>query len=351
MLSVNVTGMKIHINYLRGIPAPALVSIDVSGACNLQCRMCSLADSNRRPGMMTIEMFDEINRQLDGIPVIELSSGCEPLLNPDLPAIIGSLRQRHTNAFLNLTTNATLLNDKIIDALIEHRINKLLISLDAAHKEIYEDIRRGARFDSVVSNIRNTCDRIRLNGKGRPEIEIIFTFMTINAGELEASVKLAAALGIPSFIVNGMVPFTMECDSLKMWGMNSEPPEALHVALDAARTARSSGIQLLFADFVARRVRRCLDANPVIGWDGDVFPCFMCSYDRTAYFDGRRIPMPRIVLGNLHRTSLLDIWQSPKATMFRTARAVGLLPKYCRFCAMQMGVLCPYRNIDLVVQE
>lgn len=330
--------------YVLGAAAPSLVSIDVSGDCNLRCLMCSLAESNPARGMMTLGEFLRVSRQIKGAPVIELSSGCEPTLNPDLIPMLALARRDHPQTFLNLTTNATRLTKEICAALIDQRVNKLLVSLDAAEPTVYERIRRGAKFQRVVENVCRCAAMIREKGADRPEIEVIFTFMTINSRQLEPLVDLVADMGIRSLIVNGLVPFSKDTGPLAMWEVSAAPPLAQDLAIEASRRGREKGVRVLFADFSARQVRRCWDVNPVIAWNGDVSPCFMCSFARTAWIGNRPIRFPRIVLGNVHRTPLWAIWTSARAVAFRATRAVGALPRYCRACAMQMNVLCPYRT-------
>ncbi len=336
--------LKPRLRYVLGHPAPALVSIDVSGACNLRCRMCSLESSNPRAGMMSVANLSRLSRQLEGIPVIELSSGCEPTLNPGLEEMLAILRRDHPAAFINLTTNATRIGEPFIRALVENRVDKLLLSLDAAEPDRYENIRRGARFAEVMANLRRITEGIRA-GSGGPELEVICTLMTLNADQIKPLIDLLAPLGIRSLIMNGLVPFSAESAAWKMWGLDGEPAQIPELAREAARHAEIAGVRLLFADFAARPVRRCWDCNPVISWDGDVFPCFMCSFDRTAFLEGRRLHFPRVVLGNVNRRPLPGIWRSLRAFRFRATRALGLLPDYCRSCAMQMGVLCPYRTL------
>jgi MoaA/NifB/PqqE/SkfB family radical SAM enzyme len=340
-----MSSLRPRLRYVLGRPAPSLVSIDVSGACNLHCRMCSLDSANPRVGMMSVDELSRLSTHLKGVPVIELSSGCEPTLNPGLEHMLAILRGDHPQAFLNLTTNATRISDDLIRVLVDNRVDKLLVSLDAADPDLYESIRVGARFAAVVANLRRLAEGFQASASAAPELEVICTLMSLNADQMIPLIDLLASLGIRSLIMNGLVPFTSESAGWKMWGLDSEPEELAALAGRAARHAEDAGLSLLFADFAARRVRRCWDTNPVISWDGQVSPCFMCSFDRTAYLEGYEVRFPRVVLGNANLRPLPVVWQSPRAIVFRLTRALGVLPEYCRMCAMQMGVLCPYRKL------
>jgi len=288
--------------------------------------------------------FARVCRQIEGIPLIELSSGCEPTLNPELIPMLELTRQRHPAAYINLTTNAMRLTDRLSSALIEHQIDKLLISLDAAEPAVYEEIRRGGKFSAVVENMRRCSALIRERGANRPALDVIFTLMADNAEQLPLVVELVASMGITSLIVNGLVAFSADAAGQALWGMAAAPRQAQEVGGGAARRGRELGVTVLFPDWRATPVRRCRDITPVIAWNGDVSPCFMCSFDRSAWLGGQRADFPRIALGNVHRAPLRAIWSSLPALWFRATRAAGLLPRYCRLCPLQMKVLCPYRT-------
>ena len=49
-------------------------------------------------------------------------------------------------------TNFLLLDEKIMKFIIKNKIN-LVISVDGATKDTYEQIRKGASFDKIISNL------------------------------------------------------------------------------------------------------------------------------------------------------------------------------------------------------
>ncbi|MDR1024788.1 MAG: hypothetical protein LBL56_03605 [Treponema sp.] len=77
--------------------SPVFPVIDISGLCNLRCISCSRNDPNRvrehrKAGFMSAGNYEKvINKLVEEIPFlhnVDLYSTGEPLLNPDLPAII-----------------------------------------------------------------------------------------------------------------------------------------------------------------------------------------------------------------------------------------------------------------------
>jgi MoaA/NifB/PqqE/SkfB family radical SAM enzyme len=97
---------------------------------------------------------------------------------------------------LELVTNATLLSPDKAEAIIQHGVTNLLFSLDTPDKETYEYIRRGARFEKVVNNIRWLKSRkIELRSK-TPNLTLIAVLMRRNLDQMDALVDLAEELGV-----------------------------------------------------------------------------------------------------------------------------------------------------------
>jgi MoaA/NifB/PqqE/SkfB family radical SAM enzyme len=95
--------------------------------CNLSCSYCNEYDDHSRP-----VPTDDIRRRIDqlaalGTGVITISGG-EPLLHPDLDAIIGHIRRR--GAIATLITNGYLLTRDRIRRLNHAGLDHLQISVD-----------------------------------------------------------------------------------------------------------------------------------------------------------------------------------------------------------------------------
>ena len=95
--------------------------------CNLSCRYCNEYDDHSPP-LPTNEIFRRIDRLAAlGTGIITVSGG-EPLLHPDLEAIIGRIRER--GAIATLITNGYLLTRDRIRRLNRAGLDHLQISID-----------------------------------------------------------------------------------------------------------------------------------------------------------------------------------------------------------------------------
>jgi MoaA/NifB/PqqE/SkfB family radical SAM enzyme len=116
--------------FARGLLAtnhPLLVHIVPIRRCNIDCGYCNEYDKVSKP-VPTAEMIDRIDKLAAlGTSVVAFSGG-EPMLHPDLDALIRGVRERGMIA--GLITNGYLLSPKRIRALNEAGLDYLQISID-----------------------------------------------------------------------------------------------------------------------------------------------------------------------------------------------------------------------------
>lgn len=107
------------------------IYVEITNVCNLNCSFCSKV--NRKQEFITLDridhLFNEIKEYTD---YIYLHVKGEPLLHPQLEEII-DLANKY-NLKVNLTTNGTLLKDKI-NILKKESIHKINISLHSENKK------------------------------------------------------------------------------------------------------------------------------------------------------------------------------------------------------------------------
>jgi MoaA/NifB/PqqE/SkfB family radical SAM enzyme len=149
--------------------------------CNLSCSYCNEYDDRSAP-VPTADMLRRIDRLIDlGTGVVTLSGG-EPLLHPDLDAIIGRIRRR--GAIATLITNGYLLASDRVERLNRAGLDHLQISIDnvlpdAVSKKSLKVLdqklvllSRGAEFDVTVnavvgSGITNPADALTVAQRAR----------------------------------------------------------------------------------------------------------------------------------------------------------------------------------------
>lgn len=175
------------------------VVMDISNKCNLRCRMCYFSFDRyfkAKPVYLRPETFRKISGKL--LPyarTLTLSCGSEPLTSPFFIEILKEAA-KYRVPFVDFATSGTLLTEKYADALIEHGVTDVMFSVDAATKETYEYIRRGASFDRLLRNIKYLSDQKKLLRSSIPRLRFNMTLMKLNIHEIEDLVVLAADLGV-----------------------------------------------------------------------------------------------------------------------------------------------------------
>jgi MoaA/NifB/PqqE/SkfB family radical SAM enzyme len=130
--------------------------IDVVGTCNLRCPTCPVGNSPERPkGFMDLTLFEQIIAKIRREspvphPQVNLFNWGEPLLHPDLPAMISKLRESGMRVHLSTNLNITHRLEDVIAA----GADELKISLSGFSQETYARTHIRGRLDLVKTNMR-----------------------------------------------------------------------------------------------------------------------------------------------------------------------------------------------------
>lgn len=317
------------------------VNLDVTGGCNLDCRMCSLkAWASYSARRLSLEQIQRLNNIFTRIHSLDLQCNCEPLLHPEIVEIISHIKTVNPQLFVAFVTNGTLLTPELSRRLIESGLDKIGFSIDGACAETYERIRQGARFKQVLSQIRTFFEIRREVHSNLPKVEFVSVASRDNLTEIPQILSLGIEIGIDVYSVNGLEPYTEDMATQVLY--EKQPAnQAQEVFRELRRLAAQHDIQLLLPQLIPQPYTRCDLHSCVIDVDGDVYPCPALSYQRPYYADGAQWTHPQISFGNAFEQNVLDIWNSKPYIQFRKKLRTGHLPPYCQQCLMQQKVLCP----------
>jgi MoaA/NifB/PqqE/SkfB family radical SAM enzyme len=175
------------------------LEVDISNKCNIRCRMCYFSvDSVFSARAMHLSPADFGRIAASILPharAVMLSLGSEPLTSPyfaDLLALTAEYRVPEVGFY----TNGLLMTDRVIDAILEHRVTLVAVSVDGATRHTFERIRRGADFGLLLRNVRTLVRRRAATGRGWPRIRFGVVMMRDNVEELPDIVTLAWRLGV-----------------------------------------------------------------------------------------------------------------------------------------------------------
>ncbi|MFA6560867.1 MAG: radical SAM protein [Verrucomicrobiia bacterium] len=341
---------------------PAVLNLELTRRCNLRCRMCPqprhVAATSQKldwydpaqelPLATWVHVLDQA---VAFKPRLYITGG-EPLLYPAFDALV--LEAKRRRLFVEVQTNGTRLA-KVADLLVECGVNIITVSIDgppAVHDEI-----RGAAgtFDRLREGVEAILEARRRHGKPGPLLRGACVITQRNLQVLDDLVAAATALGLDS----------MRCEHPII-----DTPEntARHNAVFTPEFATAHGMPMVapsvmdgeyYENEIAvedlpllreklRQARQRAGGMPFV-----VLPELSDTALRAYYFDmdfpfaqtcnalwkvckiasdGSVLPCLHLVMGNVAKKSLADIWNGRPMVNFRKLVRRGLFPGCARCC-------------------
>jgi radical SAM protein with 4Fe4S-binding SPASM domain len=269
--------------------------------------MCPYPKMTRKKTHMDFSLFRKIIDESEfygTAPWLHLFG--EPLMNPEIFDMIKYCKSRGLG--VRLSTNITLLSPENSLRFLKSGLDLIILSLDGATKETYEKIRRGADFEMAKQNIKTFLD---LKKRERSNIYVILSI--IRMGETEKELK-----AFKKEWNNPMIDEILIKD-FRVWGSQVKGIEKL----------ASQGWKP--KPRVPRYPCRHFWTDVVVAADGKVLPCCF-DYDA------------KLVLGDLSKQTLLEMWNSDVVKKVREAQSRGDFSNpLCKDCTEWDG--CPPRHL------
>jgi radical SAM protein with 4Fe4S-binding SPASM domain len=326
---------------------PRELQVEVTGACNLRCRMCLVRyvpAVGRTEGALSYPAFRDLVDTLPELTRLTLQGLGEPLLAPHLLDMIRYATDRRVEVGFN--TNAVLLDRRWAKDLVAAGASWVHVSLDGATAATYEDVRhstvfapRPGQFDRVVANLRGLVAERAAAGVARPKVKLVFVAMRRNVAELADLVELAADLGVDELWVQNLSHTFSDTDpagryaAIRLYAAEESlaaDQETARRAFAAAESAAAKrGLAIRLPQLVGRPPSR--EAGPGCTWPwesgyvthrGEVQPCCMV------------MGSDRATLGRLADQSFAEIWHSERYQQFRAGLLGTDPPEVCRGCSL-----------------
>jgi radical SAM protein with 4Fe4S-binding SPASM domain len=330
-------------------PLPTELQVEVTGACNLACKMCLVRyrpKLGRREGAMCFHTFKALVDELPHVEKVTLQGLGEPLLAPDLFRMIEYASARGIRMGFN--SNGTLLTRERAERLVDAGLDWLHVSLDGATAATYEAIRHGARFDVVTRNIRSLVSVLRERRAERPTVQVVFVAMRRNVRELPALVRLLAEWGVERLWVQNLSHSFGDTDPSgayadirefaardALWA-DEDKEEAARIFAETAELAAGLGLELRLPRLEEPPARPRPLGTPGCHWpfesayvthDGKVQPCCMV------------MGSDRVVLGDVGQERFGAVWTSEAYRTFRAGlTGEAPVPEVCAGCSLYRGV-------------
>jgi len=280
------------------------------------------------------KIYDEVRPEN-----INVSGLGEPFLNSEIFSIIRHAKKN--GSAVNCASNFTLVNEHLQE-ILDSGIDQIKISIDAADKKTFYQIRQRDLYKILVNNIKKINKLKKEQRIQQPILRFNYALQQDNIDQLINTIKLAHELKISSIYIQYLEYIDREDRKQKLVG---------RITYDKLRNT------LMQANNIANKLHITTNINI---WMKD-FDLFYNKMEPRSYFkpnkkkcyfpwftswidaDGSVRPCPIIpwqrnvaVMGNVFKERFTDIWNNSKYKRFRKALARGERPtKPCETCIPQ----------------
>lgn len=348
---------------------PCYMTIVLGNGCNIDCPHCyqeKNGDNLLRDKEIGFHLRHEFSQFYPYLETLRIQGG-EVFALKGFKDLIDDVAKAVDRPLISISTNGTLLNEVWCKKIVEMPFQAVTFSFDAGTKETFERLRRGAKFDVVVNNVKRLQEYKSIQKSWFPNIDVFFVVMRSNFREIPQFMELMLKLQVyeVSFqtmliddrnlqrepqlydeeltdpaeieelygLLKGLVKkYTEEFDVISFSGLQNlfesiglssefldEKRNTLIPGLDKPRRQRPGLIQPqtpqydlpeLAANIIQRNMDHGQCLNPwstlFVTENGDLSLCFLSE-----------------PVGNLYSTSLLEIWNSPAAVLKRRRMLAG----------------------------
>jgi radical SAM protein with 4Fe4S-binding SPASM domain len=304
------------------------VSFNVTNGCNLRCEHCFASSGVPLERELTFKEISGFLRDLYGLGVFELEfSGGEPFVRPDFLDILKLADSMDFS--LEILTNGTLIDDKIVKILENLSVRTIQISIEGL-KKTHETLRGGGTFDRTLMAIKLLKD-------AGMHVQARTTITKNSLSDIEALADLLVEMDVDAFLASEFIPIGRGLGKNDLV-LGFEEKEILQNILNRVRIKHSSNL-LIRGDAYSG-----FEENEDIKRYGESKRSILCGALRGDWcaISPNGIVTPCDIIhfyaGNLRLQRIGDIWRtSPVINAFRNFNQ-GLLTGSCGAC--ESRVIC-----------
>lgn len=312
---------NINLEPAKVMGEPLFIQIEPTTFCNLKCVMCLSPGPNRQKTHLKAKEFSNLLEKLRFVQKISLVGIGEPLLNPDLPVIIKTAKDR--SIMIGIATNGILLDNDLAKNLLDSGIDWINISIDGVNSKTYEKIRGRDEFSTVCKNAEG-LQRLLENYKGVGS-GIWFTIQRENINELPEMPLLSKMLGFKNLYSQTTHSWGNQGWATKrgymLDGRHADLLATIAKTRELAKREKISFFPLNIPKNKRRRYCKWPWRSCYISVEGLVTPCCMNGCD------------PNVInFGSIFEKQFGKIWNSQEYMNFRMQLKSYSPPEICSGC-------------------
>ena len=282
---------------------PQFVIIDPSSRCNARCVMCPV--SFRAPGDtgtdLAAEIFEKLTPLLPSASQINLFSSGEPTIARGIVRMVSDVRRTSdARTQVCVSTNGKRVPDAFVRELIAPHTG-LQFSVDGGTREVFEEVRRGIRFDDLLGSL-SLAQRMK-GSLPFPTLTFSSTMSKRNIHDLANIFELARQYGVEHVYFYDEDPEVSEEEPFLLDESDRAVFEAQLPRIEATGVAYSNGLY-----FRGRDGLRAIEPPPPA--DPPALTCLAPWRVFHQKADGtvRTCCTLRKSMGDLRRQSFDEIW-------------------------------------------
>lgn len=280
---------------------PITLTVELVNRCNLDCVMCYTVNHDEKKSTLDMPRLRQVLSECEkeGLPALVIGLGSEPLLYKGIRDVLKATSDSGVMDIF-LGTNGVLLNESLCEYLVDNQVARVEVSLDAATPETYHKVRGKDQLELVEKNIETLVRLKKERNSKLPVIRLCFCVLDINKHECSQFLdkwkdhvdyvdfqKFYDFGDVDTLRKTGTVPYVDKLDVGD--GHCAYPFNSLHI------------------------------------WaNGNVTPC--CTFFAKN---------EEMVVGNIAKESLKDIWDGDKMREIRRQISTGDLNPTCKVCLAQ----------------
>lgn len=281
---------------------PLRATMQTTDYCNLNCIMCQIHSQREKHSLkqMDVSNFDKIVEKIFPTLIEAHPTNIgEPLISPWFGHLCEKCNEY--GVLLDITSNGTLLTEEKIAEILPCLLD-IKISFDGMKAETFERIRKGAKQEIVIRNIKNFI-KMRNDRSSMATITLQMTLFNFNYREFPDVIRFAHEIGVDRVKAYPVFSYSKDIDNLSIFNDFDAFHDVREECLELAEKLNLKiGIAEPCSDTPTEAEKNLIHqkcrlpwAECFIDYNGAVYPCHTHNH---------------IALGNIFTQTASDVWNS-----------------------------------------
>ncbi len=324
---------------------PGILWIELTSKCPFDCIFCSRKLLRGHGQHMDFDLFRSIVSQLDSPDIIRLNYSGESIHYPHLIEAIQLART--TGALTELVTAYASLPKEKIEPLVRSGLNRLTVSLHTLDDREFTRIYGYGTAREMRDKLAELRRCQRETGISTPYLDFAFVAMNSNLDQLDRITEFAKELGVTEISVHPVIRRDNIPEAFDVELHNGQFRPAFQHVFNATVNAVSNRNPNIKITPSTRELEESPTPGPqpqyVSGYlppNARIFSCDQNPWETIHILANGDVVVcevrDKVVMGNLHESSLADIWHGGVYRDFRDTYQLGRTSP-CDACAYKMA--------------